>query len=138
MLFDFLPDLGDLIDALIGPLTDLLGGIEDRITAVWKGIKGVLDQILCVLTSVGKYFLLGIVLGINKLIAAIGGLIGAMVALLPNMPSSPDWSGIPDHVFEIANWAFPFPVLITALGALATLWAVWQIVSIGLRWAKAE
>lgn len=77
---------------------------------------------------------------VNQLIQSFADAVGAVVGLLPNMPSVPSL-GLPAAVqtwFDFGGYWFPTSYMITVLIPLAiTLWVGWMALAIIFRWAKA-
>ncbi|HEY8723495.1 MAG TPA: hypothetical protein VIL92_06500 [Gaiellaceae bacterium] len=75
---------------------------------------------------------------LNAIIAAIGVVLAAMLGLLPDMP---DLASPPSQVTMVEGWvAWVFPVqsMVNLLAFVAAMYLIWWVVSIALRWAKAE
>jgi hypothetical protein len=75
----------------------------------------------------------GVVLVINALIVAIGALLGALLLLLPTMPSFPT---LPSGLLFV-GWLLPLSSVAAAVGAAATLVVLVIGISAGLRWVRA-
>jgi hypothetical protein len=73
----------------------------------------------------------------NLIIAAIGSLIEALAAVLPDMPDMPDRPAAFDTALGWINWIIPVGTVVTIAGFVLAAWLVWQAVAIALRWAKA-
>lgn len=97
-----------------------------------------LRSILCAVTNIPYYLLHLVVVGINALIAGLGAIIGAAVSAMPGMPSEP---ALPDTVAGVVSWVawvIPVSTIIDILTFSFAAWLLWQVVMIGLRWAKAS
>lgn len=78
-----------------------------------------------------------LLLALNGLILALGTIVGGFLSILPDMPALPT---LPDPFTTAAAWVawfFPVDTLLTVLALVITLWLVWQLVVVALRWAKA-
>jgi TctA family transporter len=95
---------------------------------------GLLQDILCVLQGLAKYFALALVTVVNLLVAGIGAFAGAIVGLLPGMPDAP---GPPDSgVIGFLAWLYPLGPLLAGVAIFVGLWVVWMGVATALRWVK--
>lgn len=74
---------------------------------------------------------------LNALIAALGATVAALVAILPEMPALPDPPAALLTAEAWVAWAFPVGTLLDCLAFSVTVLAVWYLVVIALRWAKA-
>lgn len=73
---------------------------------------------------------------INLIIAAIGGIAGLLLNLLP--PSPFQLVGTSDIPFiSELNWIIPFDIFLTILGSWLVAISMYYIVQVGLRWVKA-
>jgi phage-related protein len=96
----------------------------------------VLSQILCWISAIANAVLWAFMTAINAIFAGIGAALTAVISLLPNMPTAPDWSGVATSVFGYANWVFPVGFLVTTIASIAVLWLGWKAVSTILRIGK--
>ncbi len=95
---------------------------------------GFLQTIVCILQRLVDAFVAGAMTFVNDLIAAIGGLLTALVQLLPTMPAFP--SPPTGGVLGALNWLVPIPEIIGALSLVVTLWLVIVPLRLLLRWIK--
>lgn len=94
-----------------------------------------LSAILCAIENLALSVLAVIVMAFNSIIVAIGGLITALVLLLPSMPDAPP---SPDSgVLGYLNWLVNLPALIALWTTLITLWLAVLAIRIAMRWVKA-
>lgn len=73
---------------------------------------------------------------VNALIAGLGAVLSALISALPSMPALPT---LPDSMVTAESWVawvFPVSTLIEVLTFVSTMYLLWNIVAIGLRWAK--
>lgn len=80
----------------------------------------------------------GLVVGaLNALIAALAVAVMAALTLLPEMPAFPT----PPPALVLAEswvaWVFPVQTLINVLLFVLSMFFLWQMIAIALRWAKA-
>lgn len=72
----------------------------------------------------------------NRLIAAIGSSLTAILSILPESPFL--WvDQIDSMVLEVINWVFPVNAMISHLQLYVTAVAIYYAIRIALRWAKA-
>lgn len=74
---------------------------------------------------------------INAVVIALAFVVGAVMGLMPDIPTAP---ALPDAMTTALSWiawAFPVDTLVSIFAFLVAAWAIWFGVSIGLRWAKA-
>lgn len=113
------------------------GGGRSLVDFFTGGIAAILTAILCVLTNLVYTIIAALVLGLNLIIAALAAFLAGLVALLPAFPDLPS---LPDEYSTAAGWVawvFPIGTLLAILSWFAGVWIVWQLVAIGLRWARA-
>ena len=92
-------------------------------------LQTIVDDFVCWIET-------GIVLFSNLVITAIGSVIGAVIGLLPSMPtlpSMPAW--FTDGYHYVAYW-FPVDYAFTLGLSLFTLWLAWLAIALILRWAR--
>lgn len=73
---------------------------------------------------------------LNTIIAALGAVLAGLVAILPDLPEPPE---LPEAFTTSASWVawfFPVDQLLLALAFVVSMWLLWQIVALALRWAK--
>lgn len=78
-----------------------------------------------------------VISAVNAVIKALGSAITGLLSILPNMPDLPD---LPQPFLTAEAWVawfFPVSTVVDVLSFCATVWLVWQLASIALRWAKA-
>lgn len=79
-----------------------------------------------------------VISAINGLIAALGEILAGLFSLLPDMPELPD---PPDAIVTAESWvAWIIPVhqIVLALTFVVSMWLLWQVVLIALKWAKMQ
>ena len=74
---------------------------------------------------------------LNAIIAALGDVLAAAIELLPEMPDIPDLPSSFDMALAWVSWFFPVGTVVDVLAFTLTVFLLWQLVSIALRWAKA-
>lgn len=77
------------------------------------------------------------VAALNAIIAALGAVLEPLVELLPEMPALPS---MPDGFVTAYGWVawfFPVGTVLDILAFTLTVWLLWSLVVIALRWAKA-
>lgn len=84
--------------------------------------------------AVGHFVLWALATAVNWLIAGLGAFIGWAVSALPLMPSAGPTP--PGSVLSIVNYFLPVGALVAGLALFVSLWGVFLIVRIPLRWAK--
>jgi len=83
------------------------------------------------------YFVLwAIISGANAIILAVGTLLEALAAVLPDFPDLPGMPTTVSTVLGWVNWVFPVPTVVTILLWLAVIYIAWFGISIALRWGK--
>jgi len=95
------------------------------------GIDKLLAYFVC-------WVMTGIILAANFLIEGLALILAGFLALLPPMPELP---AVPDYVvsaFAFGRYFFPIDFILTLLTLYFLLWAAYKIISIPLRWAKAD
>ena len=73
----------------------------------------------------------------NGLISALSLVVAGVVAILPPMPNLPP---MPSYVQTALSWLayiFPLAYAMQLLGVMVSIWLVWVVAAIPLRWAKA-
>jgi hypothetical protein len=74
---------------------------------------------------------------LNAVIAALGAAAAAALALLPDMPALPD---LPEPMVTAEAWVawfFPVNTVWDILVFALSMWVLWNVVAIALRWGKA-
>jgi hypothetical protein len=74
---------------------------------------------------------------VNALILALGSVLAALFALLPDLPALPEVPAALILAESWVAWVFPVGTLLDILVWTLTVWLIWQGVAIALRWAKA-
>lgn len=100
-------------------------------------MTGILNAIFEFLSQLVCWIMTALVLTLNLLLAALGGLIAALAELLPPMPDTPS---VPSQITLVADWIawfFPVGTVIDILVFLLAAWLLMQVVLIVMRWAKA-
>jgi hypothetical protein len=96
-----------------------------------------LDQILCWIQQIGAMFLSALVDGVNLVIAGLAAFVQALIDLDPiSFPDIPDWPDAMTTAYGWVAWVFPVGVVIDVLAFVLVAWLAWQLVALGLRWAK--
>ncbi len=78
-----------------------------------------------------------VVKAVNGLIVALGALIGGLFSALPNLPALPSLPASMVTAEAWVAWVFPVATLLDVLAFVLSMWLLWQVVAIALRWAKA-
>jgi len=102
------------------------------VTSILQAIYDFLAQIVC-------WIMTALVLTLNLLLAALGAIIAAAVDLLPSLGDA-GIPSVPSEVTAVAgwvNWFFPVSAALSFLAFIFAAWITWQLVLLGLRWAKA-
>lgn len=94
-----------------------------------------LQKILCVLRNVALGFAWALCEVINIVIKGLGAFIALVVDLLPELPGLPD--AAPPTAVSWLAWGFPVATVLAAAAALCTMYGVFLLVRIALKWAKA-
>jgi len=96
-----------------------------------------LSQILCWIQQLGALVLRAIILGINAVIAAVAGFVQSLIDADPiSFPDIPEWPDSMETAYSWVAWVFPVPTLFNVLAFVVAAWLAWQLVALGLRWAK--
>lgn len=98
---------------------------------------GWLETIVCVLMQIPYFALWAVTEAFNAIVAAVGAVLSAAAAVLPNFPTDP---ALPDPMGDVLgwiNWFFPVDTLIEIVAWMLVVWLVWIVFSIGARWARA-
>jgi hypothetical protein len=74
---------------------------------------------------------------INALIAALAAIIGALISLLPNMPDLPELPAPFVTAEAWVAWFFPVGTVVDILAFWLSMWLLWQVIALAMRWAKA-
>jgi len=98
------------------------------------GITGWLESLV---TNLVCFIITALVRALNLILVALGALLEAVAALMPDMPALPSTPAEVTAVMGWVNWFFPVGTTVAVLTFLLTAWLLWQGVAIGLRWAKA-
>jgi len=78
-----------------------------------------------------------IILGINLIIEAVASFVQALIDADPiSFPGIPDWPDAMTTAYGWVAWVFPVGVVIDILAFVLVAWLAWQLVALGLRWAK--
>lgn len=93
-------------------------------------LGGILDGLFSGIVSL-------VIQGINGLIAAIGAVLSGLFAALPSMPALPSPPTALTTAEAWVAWVFPVSTMIDALAFVLSMWLLWVVVAIALRWAKA-
>ena len=93
-----------------------------------------LKLILGALALVGQFVLWALASVVNLLIAGVGAFINLMANLMPPMPSPP--SGPGDNVIGWLTWVVPLGPMLAGFAIFLSIWGLWLIIRIPLRWAK--
>jgi len=96
-----------------------------------------LAQILCWIQQLGALVLRAIILGINLIIAGVAAFVQGLIDLDPiSFPSIPAWPDAMTTAYGWIAWVLPVGVIIDILAFVLVAWLAWQVVALGLRWAK--
>jgi hypothetical protein len=80
----------------------------------------------------------GVTLVINALVSALGTLLALLIAADPiDMPDPPALPAPFTTALGWVAWVFPVSTAVSILTFLIGAWLAWQVIAIGLRWAKA-
>lgn len=74
---------------------------------------------------------------LNAAIAALGAVVAGVVSVLPDLPALPS---LPDAFVTAESWVawfIPVGTIVDVLGFSLTVWVIWQLAQLILRWAKA-
>jgi len=74
---------------------------------------------------------------INSIISALATAINALLSILPDMPDLPSLPSAFTTAEGWVSWFFPVGTVADILIWGATVWVIWQAISLVLRWAKA-
>jgi hypothetical protein len=74
---------------------------------------------------------------LNALIRALADVVNAVLSILPNMPALPQPPAVLVTAEGWVAWVFPVGTVLSILGFTITVFLIWQLVAIALRWAKA-
>jgi hypothetical protein len=85
---------------------------------IWSGIEGALISAL------------------NAIIAAIAFVLSALISALPSMPSIPTLPTPFSTAESWVAWVWPVQTTIDALAFVLSMYLIWFVISIVLRWAK--
>ena len=96
----------------------------------------ILQPVVNAIAKIGDLVLVALVTAGNLLIAAVGGLIGVLFLLLPDMPTAPTVDG--GHALGYAAWLFPVGTGLALLASFTAAYVLFLVIRIGLRWAKAS
>jgi hypothetical protein len=97
----------------------------------------VLSQILCWIKQIGAMFLSALVDGVNLVIAGLAAFVQFLIDADPiSFPDIPDWPDSMATALGWVSWVFPVATVVAILGFVLTAWLAWQLVALGLRWAK--
>jgi hypothetical protein len=100
-------------------------------------VLDLLSQILCWLKQLGAMFLSALVDGVNLVIAGLAAFVQFLVDADPiSFPSVPAWPSAMTTAYAWIAWVFPVGVVIDILAFVVVAWLAWQLVALGLRWAK--
>lgn len=89
-----------------------------------------------ILGSIGDAIVGAVVAALNALIAALATVIGALFAALPDLPSLPSPPTAMLTAEAWVAWFFPVSTVVDILVFVLSMWLLWTIVALGLRWAK--
>lgn len=79
---------------------------------------------------------------LNAIIAGIAAALELALSVLPTMPNVPSMlpeffnPSEPNNVLSWVAWFFPIDTLLNVLAFTLSMWLMWQIAAIALRWAK--
>lgn len=82
-------------------------------------------------------FVGAVVDALNAVIAALAAVINGLFALLPDLPDLPEPPEAYTMAYGWVAWVFPVGTLIEILLFVLSMWLIWQVVALALRWAKA-
>ena len=94
-----------------------------------------LSGIFTLLADLGVYVAWGAITSVNVIIAAAGAALAVLLALLPDMPGTPSLTSAP--WIGWLNWLLPVAAILSALTGFVTMWGVYLLVRVPLRWLKA-
>lgn len=94
-----------------------------------------LEGIYNAVTSFAQLVLWGVVTAINYVIAAVGALLGVVLAALPGFPDPPTFAQ--DSWVGWLNWFFPIGEFLALAVLFVTLWLSFLLIRIAARWVKA-
>jgi hypothetical protein len=100
-------------------------------------VISLLAQILCWIKQIGALFLSALIDGVNLVIAGLAAFVQFLVDADPvSFPSVPAWPDAMTAAYGWIAWVFPVGVVIDILAFVVVAWLAWQLVALGLRWAK--
>lgn len=83
-----------------------------------------------------SWLLSGIVTLVQTILDALATAASAILSLLPAMPSLPS---LPTPFITAESWVawfFPVGTVVDVLATVLTLWVIWFVAAIGLKWAR--
>jgi hypothetical protein len=100
-------------------------------------VEGILAAILCAIQNIAYSILAVLYMALNGIVKFLALLIGTLILLLPDMPALPSLPSSFNDAAGWAAWVFPVSAALAFIAFTVAAWLTWQIVAIGLRWAKA-
>lgn len=94
-----------------------------------------LNALLNLPETIGRWILVGIINAVNLIIEGIGALLSALFLLLPNLPDVPD-NPAPEATGYIAYF-IPATTILAFAAALILAYTAILVIRIALRWVKA-
>jgi hypothetical protein len=96
-----------------------------------------LAQILCWIKQIGAMVLGALVAVANLVIAGLAAFVQGIIDLSPvSFPDIPDWPAPMETALGWIAWVFPVGTVVQILAFVVVAWLAWQLVALGLRWAK--
>lgn len=94
-----------------------------------------LGKILCVLRNLALGVAWALCEFANVIIVGLGAFIAFAIGLLPELPALP--AAAPPKAVSWLAWGFPVSTVLAAAAALCTMYGVFLLARIALKWAKA-
>jgi len=102
---------------------------------VIPGLSSIFQAILCAIENLALSILAVLVMGLNAFVVAIGGVVAALLLLLPNMPDHPP--AMDSGVLGWLNWIVPIGGVLSVWTIVLSLWLAFLVLRIALRWMRA-
>lgn len=98
-----------------------------------------LEGIYNFISNLGGWLLYGIITAINAIVAGLAAFVqGLLDGISVGMPTAPTLPSTFSDILSWVAWVFPVHTVVQIAIFYAAAWIMWWLLSIALRWVRAE